>query len=313
MIISASYRTDIPAFYGDWFMQRLDAGYCMVVNPYGGQLYRVGLRRDEVDGFVFWTKNLGPFTEHLGEIRRRGYPFIVQYTINGYPRALEFSVVDAARSVQHMQRLAETFGPRAAVWRYDTILSTSLTPPDFHRENFARLAESLAGATDEVVISFAQIYRKTQRNMQWAARQSGFRWNDPPDEEKRALAADLVGIAQAHGMRLAICSQRAYVVPGAVEARCIDAPRLADVAGRPIKAQIKGNRPECACHLSRDIGAYDTCPHGCVYCYAVQHRRLAQQRYQAHNPASDILFEPEETKQRSMLAPEQQSGIKGEI
>ena len=105
MIISASHKTDSPAFYGAWFHKRLAAGYCKMVNPYGGQVYRVGLRRDEVDGFVFWTKNLGPFLDTLATVHARGCPFVVQYTITGYPRALEFSVVEAARATAHMQRL----------------------------------------------------------------------------------------------------------------------------------------------------------------------------------------------------------------
>ncbi|MGH6953712.1 MAG: DUF1848 family protein, partial [Alphaproteobacteria bacterium] len=84
MIVSASYRTDIPAFYGPWFMRRLAAGHCRIVNPYGGPAQTVPLSADLVDGFVFWTKNLGPFLAHLPEVRRRGFPFVVQYTVNNY-------------------------------------------------------------------------------------------------------------------------------------------------------------------------------------------------------------------------------------
>jgi hypothetical protein len=275
MIISASYRTDIPAFYGEWFMTRLDAGYCLVANPYSNQPYRVSLRREDVDGFIFWTKNLGPFMNYLTQIRKRGYPFIIQYTITGYPRALEFSVVDAQRAIEHMKVVAGTYGPRTAVWRYDTIVFSSLTPPDFHRRNFERLARALQATTDEVVISFAQIYQKTRRNMNWAARHFGFTWEDPPDVVKCTL-----------------CGQRQFLTPGIADARCIDAWRLADVAGTPIATGSKGHRRGCGCHASRDIGAYDTCPHGCVYCYAVQRRTLAQRRYRAHNPDDQFLYAP---------------------
>jgi hypothetical protein len=94
VIISASYRTDIPAFYGRWFMNRLGAGYCMAVNPYNHKPIRIKLSREAMDGFVFWTKNLGPFVKFLPEVRERGFPFVVQYAINGYPRELERSVAD---------------------------------------------------------------------------------------------------------------------------------------------------------------------------------------------------------------------------
>jgi hypothetical protein len=274
-------------------MSRLRAGTCKVVNPYGRQIVRVSLRRQDVDGFVFWTKNVGPFLRHLPEIRDMEFPFVVQHGINGYPRALETSVIDSRRSADHAAHITATFGTRVLVWRYDTIVVTSLTPPDFHIENFGRLAERLRGSTDEVVISFMQDYGKTRRNLDEAARRIGFTWRDPDALEKRDLAAALVGIAKANGMQLTVCSQRDFVVPGAAEARCIDAERLADVSGAPVRAKRKGNRQECDCFESRDIGEYDTCPHGCVYCYAVQNRQKAFNRYRAHDPASEFLFEPE--------------------
>ncbi|MGE5672874.1 MAG: DUF1848 domain-containing protein [Mycobacterium leprae] len=286
MIISASYKTDIPAFYGDWFMRRLKAGFCEMVNPYGGQLYRIPLTPDQVDGFVFWTKNVGPFLPHLAEIRRMGYPFMVHYGISAYPRVIEPRVAPADRAVAHMRQLAESYGPRVAVWRYDPILITSLTPVEFHRRNFATLAAQLAGTTDEVVISFAQIYRKTERNLSAAARLHGFTWEDPADAVKCELTGELVAIARSHGMELSVCSQAAYCVSGAAPARCVDARRLSDVAGRKITARRQGNRPDCGCDQSRDIGAYDTCPHGCVYCYAVQSPAAAKRSLQSHNPES---------------------------
>jgi hypothetical protein len=291
MIISASYKTDIPAFYGEWFINRLRAGYCKMVNPWNRkQIISVPLDRQSVDGIVFWTKNVGPFVDRLKEVRQEGYPFIVQYTINNYPKALEFSVVNARRSVETFRRLAEEYGPKACVWRYDTIVVSTETPLDFHRRNFASLCRDLEGATDEVVISFVHFYDKTLRNMNRAAQEFHFKWEDPPALTKQELATEMVTMAAARGMRLSICSQPDFLVPGAVEARCIDATRLGQIAGKPILAELKGGRKECGCFASRDIGEYDTCPHGCVYCYAVLRRKLAQQRYHDHDPNSEFLF-----------------------
>jgi len=205
MIISASYKTDIPTFYGEWFMNRLRAGYCKMVNPYNRHVIRVSLHPETVDGVVFWTKNVGPFLKHLPDVKRMGFPFVLQHTINGYPRALEQAVVDAQRAVEHMHHVADTFGPRVAVWRYDTIINSSLTPRDYHVETFSRLAKSLEGATDEVVVSFAHLYRKTLRNMEHAAKEHGFTWSDPDDEWKKSLATELAVAASAHGIRLSIC------------------------------------------------------------------------------------------------------------
>lgn len=288
MIVSASYRTDIPALYGDWILRRLAAGQTMVANPYGGKPYRVSLRRGDVDGFVFWTRNIGPLQERLGDVAAVA-PFMVQFTVTGYPRALEPGVIEAAAAVAQIRSLAQTFGPRAVVWRYDPIVDTNITGKRWHRDNFASLAGALAGAVDEVVVSFAQIYAKTRRNLDVAARQHGFSWRDPEASEKRTLAAELAGIAAAHGMRLTLCTQPDYLVDGVEPARCIDADRLSDIAGRPVASRIKGNRPGCLCHESRDIGTYDSCPQGCAYCYAVSGRSAAKRFLAAHDAEVESL------------------------
>lgn len=294
MIISASYKTDIPAFYSEWFQRRLTAGYCKMVNPYNlRQTYKVSLEMQDVDGFVFWTKNLGPFTGVLDEVYRQGYPFIVQYTINGYPRDLENRVVDPERSVEIFRTASKKYGLDTCVWRYDTIIFTSKTDADFHRQNFARLASKLHGHTHEVVVSFVQLYKKTRENMNRAGRDHGFDWFDPPAETKRELLSDLYEIARGYDLALSICTQPDLVVPGVKEARCIDAEQLMKVAGRPFRAEKKGMRPNCGCYTSRDIGEYDTCPHGCIYCYAVRNRETAARRYRRHDPLGEFLFVPD--------------------
>lgn len=288
MIVSASYRTDIPAFYGDWFLRRLDAGWCMVANPYGGAPYRVSLLPEDVDGFVFWTRNPAPFAAALEAVAGRGVPFVVQFTITGYPRLLEAAVPDWRRAAGHAQDLAARYGGRSVVWRYDPILISDRTPEDWHRAGFAALAARMAGAIDEVVVSFAQIYRKTARNLGAVAARHGIAWHDPDAAVKRRLIADLSGIAADHGMTLTLCTQPA-LDGAAPPARCVDAARLADIAGRALRVRTRGNRPGCLCAESRDIGAYDTCPHGCAYCYAVADHGRARAARRAHDPEAAML------------------------
>ena len=292
MIVSASYRTDIPAFYGAWFLKRLAAGSCRVVNPYGGQIVELALTPEAVAGFVFWTRNPGPFRAALEEVARRGFPFVVQITATGYPRALEASVLPPERIVALVEEIRAGYGPRAAVWRYDPVLITSATPPEWQRRNFTALARAFAGTVDEVVFSFAQIYAKTRTNLNRAARSHDFTWNDPAAADKRALLAELAAIARDLGLKPTLCAQPDLLGPDLEPARCIDAERLSDVAGRPIAARAKGNRPGCLCAESRDIGAYDSCPHGCVYCYAVRRPELAKRNFQAHDPESPFLVAP---------------------
>lgn len=289
MIVSASYRSDIPAFYADWFAARLAAGHALVANPYGGAPYRVSLRREDVSGFVFWTRNIRPFTGTLASLRASGVPFVVQFTVTGYPRPLETSTIEPETAVAQIRELAATYGPRAVVWRYDPVLVSSLTPAEAHVDRFACLAGALAGAVDEVCLSFAHVYRKTARNLDRAARRHGFAWCDPPTDEKAAVLAQLGEIAAVHAMTATVCSQPEL---GLEPARCIDARRLSDVAGRPVVARQKGNRPGCLCAESRDLGAYDTCPHGCVYCYAVADRDRAVRNHRRHDATGELLSGP---------------------
>lgn len=290
-IVSASYRTDIPAFYTRWLLGRLEAGFCRVASPYGGAPYEVSLRPGAVAGFVFWTRNLGPLLPHLEEVAARA-PFAVQFTLTAYPRALEAGVIEPEAALGQLRALGRRWGGRAAVWRYDPVLLSTLTPPSWHRANVARLAAALGGLVDEVVLSFVQPYRKTARNLAAAARRHGFAWRDPPDGEKRELLQDLAVIAAEHGMKASLCTQPTLLAPGLAEARCIDADRLSDLAGRAIAAREKGNRPGCRCAESRDIGAYDSCAQGCAYCYAVASPAAARRRLKAQDPAGPFLIAP---------------------
>lgn len=281
MIVSASYRTDVPAFHADWFRARLADGVCQVANPYGGKPSSVALRGEGVDGYVFWTRNAAPFAAAFDDVAALGLPFVVQFTVTGYPRGLDAHTPRAADAVAQITALARKFGPRAVVWRYDPVVFTSVTPAEWHLRNFAGLAAEISNSVDECVLSCAQIYKKTERRLKIAARSHDFSWWDPDWDHKRALLGELAGIAAGYGLKTTICSQPDALtdaltdrLTGAVSsalapARCIDAARLSDIAGDDIAARQKGNRDGCLCAESRDIGAYDTCAHGCVYCYAV--------------------------------------------
>ena len=288
MIISASYRTDIPAFYTPWFMNRLQAGFCMVKNPYGSKDYRVSLEARDVDGFIFWSRNMRPLMPHLDQIRTIA-PFVTQMTITNLPRSMEKSVVPASRAIEDLREIAARFGQRATVWRYDPVVFSDLTGHDWHLVNFRKLASELEGMTDEVVLSSLHSYAKTRRNMDAAARDGGFQWKDPEAEAKKDLLSKLAEIALEYGMVTSLCAQPDLLTGDLTAARCVDAVRLADLAGVPFKSRQKGNREGCLCAESRDIGSYDSCPHGCAYCYATRNRTAAQKRHLAHDPISEKL------------------------
>lgn len=294
-IISASYKTDIPAFYGDWFCAQRIAGSCEVRNAWNGKTFQVSLRDEDCSGFVFWTRNARPFREELARTAQT-HPFVVQYTVTGYPRSLERSVIAADAGIADIRDISGLYGGKSVVWRYDPVVITDATPAAWHIENFARIAGALAGSVDEVVVSFAQIYRKTRRNLDHAARETGNTWTDPEDGKKRDLLAQLDDIARQSGLTLSLCAQPA-LEDGLVAARCIDPARLDAIANSMGHAPVSGSTPAsnkapragCLCARSRDIGSYETCPHGCVYCYAVGNPDKARQAHKAHDRNAAML------------------------
>jgi hypothetical protein len=152
-------------------------------------------------------------------------------------------VLPTARAAEQIRRIADGFGRKAVVWRYDTVLFSTMTSGEFHVRNFEGIARMLEGAVDEVVISFAHIYRKAERKLSRAAAKHGFSWTDPPDAEKVRLALQLAQCAEARGIRLTVCAQNKYLAGGATPARCVDAERLSEVAGCRITAPLKGKSP----------------------------------------------------------------------
>ncbi len=271
MIVSASYRTDIPAFFTDWLLARIAAGWAEVRNPYGGPPALVRLDRESVAAWVFWTRNpskLGPVLDRITQ------PVVVQMSILGYPRNLDAHVPPAELQIGWFRDLAARLGARAMVWRYDPIVA--LAGYD-HRAAFTDLAGRLAGATDEVVVSFAHPYAKTVRNLR------GIEWRDPGLAEKQGLLADLAVIARAAGMRLTLCSQPDLLIEGITGAACIDATRLG------ITAPLKPNRPGCLCATARDLGRYDTCAHSCRYCYANRTPAAGRDGVRGHDPQAALL------------------------
>ncbi|MEC9347403.1 MAG: DUF1848 domain-containing protein [Pseudomonadota bacterium] len=266
MIVSASYRTDIPAFHAAWFRARLADGEARVRSPYGGRDSVVSLRPGDVDGFVFWTRNAAPFREALREAGAIA-PFMLSYTVTGYPGTLERGVPPVDHAVAEIARTVATYGPETVVWRYDPVVWSDLTPPDYHRAQVHRIADRLAGLVDEVVFSAVNLYAKSRRNLARHAPELDV--HEPDEAAKRELLAGLGEIVLERGMRPRLCSQPDLLSGPLEPARCVDAERLARIGGAPFRARQKGNRPGCACAASRDIGAYDSCAHGCLYCYAV--------------------------------------------
>jgi DNA repair photolyase len=259
-IVSASRRTDIPAFHSTWFMQCLRQGFVEVKNPYNPhQVSKVSLLPDDVESIVFWTKNPAPLLAHLEEIEKLGHRYSFLFTLNDYPRDLEPKVPPLAERITTFAELSGKVGPRRVVWRYDPIILSNHTGADYHRRAFENLVQKLGPHTRRVVVSLIDYYKKTRRNLQPLDYEFDFEAADRPETDE--LLRDLAGIARGSSLEIFSCAQeRDYTDLGIPPGRCIegDGPYKKDPS----------QREHCRCTQSRDIGAYGTCKHACTYCYA---------------------------------------------
>lgn len=283
MIISASRRTDIPAYYSPWFFERLKAGFVLVRNPRSPHLVSsINLSPHVVDGIVLWTKNPLPMMDRLGELN--GYPYYFQFTLTPYGTDIEPGLPSKSDVLlPAFQKLAETVGKDRVVWRYDPIIISGRYPADWHREQFRRTACRLSGCTEVCIVSFLDSYKNTKRNAEALGSLS------PTDEQKTQLLLDFAATARECGMEINLCAEELNLKSyGIFPARCIDAGRLSRLGGIPLQAEKdKGQRPDCGCCASIDIGAYNTCPAGCRYCYA--NYLTGNGNLTRHDPFSPLL------------------------
>ncbi|MBN2371440.1 MAG: DUF1848 domain-containing protein [Vicinamibacteria bacterium] len=291
MIISASRRTDIPALYAEWFLKRIRAGFCEVANPFDSRrVTRVDLAPEKVEAIVFWTRHAVPLMPYLKELDERGYRYYFLYTILDNPRRLEPRTPVVNVAIEAFRELAACVGPERVVWRYDPILLSPSTNVPFHVERFERIARSLNGRTRRCVVSFFNDYRKTERRMRELPADLQ-PWGRPNEESLRALIPEMTAIAASHGIMIQSCAESVDLRPlGVSPGKCVDDDLIRGVFGVEVtNRKDPGQRRDCRCVVSRDIGAYDTCVMGCLYCYATSRFDLARRRHAAHDPNAVAL------------------------
>ncbi|MCB9119228.1 MAG: DUF1848 domain-containing protein [Caldilineaceae bacterium] len=295
MIISASRRTDIPAFYAPWLMNRLRAGFCTVPNPFNrNQVSRISLLPQDVDAIVFWTRNARPLLAHLAELDDRGYRYYFQYTILDNPRLVDQKTPPVTQAIATFQALAAHVGPQRVIWRYDPIVLSEQTDAAFHLDRYAWIAEQLAGYTTRSVISVLDRYKKAEGRLRAVAEQ-GLAIAGEADDTWPGFAALIQGMVQsatANGMEIVSCAEeidlaRYGVRPG----KCIDDDYIFAAFGLRVGGtKDPSQRAACGCIASRDIGMYDSCLFGCQYCYATSSFDRARANHAAHDPLATSLL-----------------------
>lgn len=292
MIISASRRTDLPAFFADWLMNRVRAGFCMVQNPFDArQVSRVSLQPRDVDAVVFWTRNPRPLLRHLGELDARGFRYMFQYTLMDNPKALDPRMPSLSSRTATFRQLAERLGPERVIWRYDPIVLTHETDVGFHLSAFERIMQELSGHVSRVIVSVVDAYRPADARLHALFAKGALR----PGTNMRANAVQILralnGLARANGLDVQTCAEPTLAAAaGLPEGKCIDGDYIARVLGVHASGRKdRGQRAGCLCIESRDIGAYNTCAYDCTYCYAVSDQERARERMRQQDPGALAL------------------------
>ncbi|MGA7722438.1 MAG: DUF1848 domain-containing protein [Ignavibacteriaceae bacterium] len=291
MIISASRRTDIPAFYSEWFINRIEEGYCTVPNPlFKNQISVISLHPADVDVFVFWTRNPKPLFPHIDYLNELGYKYYFQFTINNYPKHYEPNNPSIDSSIKNFNYISDKLGTGKIIWRYDPILLTKDLTADFHLKNFTFISNMLRGKTHRVVISIVDDYKKTLRHLNKI--NVDYQPNQTENREYEYLLKSIVGISTSNGMKVESCAEaKNYAYLGIEHGKCIDDQLILKEFGIDLKyKKDKTQRPACGCIDSRDIGANDSCLMGCVYCYATFEHENAIQNFKSHDPKFPALI-----------------------
>lgn len=285
MIISASRRTDIPAFYSRWFINRLEEGFCYVQNPMNRKQVRsIALTPESVDCFVFWTRNGTPLLPYVERLEL--YPYYFQWTLTAYEKEVEPHLPPLQKRIEQFKRVADSVGPERMVWRYDPIFISEKYSIQWHQEQLFFIGSALSGYTKELIFSFFDPYKKCEKAMQ------SLGYQPETESDIKKLAIGINHTTQATSIKASTCAETADLSLYNIQhGACIDTERMTKLTGLTYRIlKDKNQRQECNCVRSIDIGSYHSCPHLCRYCYANSSESRVRANVQKHNPDSLLLI-----------------------
>jgi DNA repair photolyase len=315
IIISASRSTDIPTFYSDWFISRWEAGYIKWTNPFNGQPLYVSFKNTRL--VVFWTKNPRPMFKHLDYLDKNIPNYYFQFSLNDYDKEkYEAKVPSVESRIKTFKELSNRLGKKRVVWRYDPLILTKDIDVQELLRRIKNIGEQIHEYTEKLVFSFVDIdiYKKVENNLK-KENIPYIEWNETLMDE---FAQGISEINKNWGLQLGTCSEKIDLDKyGIVHNKCIDDDlmidlfshdsQLMDFLGVEIKQpdlfsdgeiiktkklKDKGQREDCGCIMSKDIGQYNTCPHECNYCYANASKETAKKNYKRYleNPNSESIL-----------------------
>ena len=283
MIINVSGRCDIPAFYPEWFINRLKEGYVDIENPFNKeQISRVMINKETVDLIVFCTKNPIPLFKYLDEI---DYPYLMQVTITPYQKDIEPNVPSKRMIIECLKEISKKVGKDRVYLRYDPIFLSDKYNIEYHTKMFDKLCKELSPYINRVIISFLDLKKNTIKHRKEI--------NQIPftKENIELLAKSFFNITSKYNLEISTCSENVDLTNfGFSHKPCIDKDEVEKILGRNLNLKKGKLRENCNCLESIDIGAYNCCPHFCKYCYANYQEEEVFKRKAIHDKTSSILI-----------------------
>lgn len=282
MILSASRRTDIPSYYSEWLINRLHAGFVLTRNPMNhAQVSKIILSPDVVDCIVFWTKDPQDMFDKLDIIDTLGYKYYFQFTVTPYDKYIEKGLREKEEIIKTFCKLSDKIGKEKVLWRYDPIILNDQFDFDFHKEQFAKLCSKLSKYTSHCTISFVDIYSKLKSDLLCKI----------STDEMISLCKMISTTAKDFGIVVKACCEEPLLSQYGIErANCIDRELIEKICGYSLDIKRdKNQRDSCGCFESIDIGVYNTCRNGCVYCYANYSDVSVNNNCKRHNPKEKLL------------------------
>lgn len=256
-IISVSRRTDIPFYYPEWFIEKLRIGFVDLKNPFNQNKIRISLKKEDIIGFVFWSKNFKPLIKYLDEIEEYSKNFHFHFTINLHPKEIEPVDLNFKDLIKTFDFLSKKYGEESLSWRFDPILPSSIMPFDAQIKNFKKIGNELKGMTKRCVTSFMFPYRKVEKRIA-----KKFNLVEDNFDKRKEILKIMLEETKKWNMNLFSCCSEPKI-EGLLESKCIDSFTFFGIEGK--KAPTRNG---CNCDFSQDIGTYNTCKSKCLYCYA---------------------------------------------
>lgn len=281
MILNVSGRTDIVAFYTEWFMNRYKEGYLDVRNPFNKKLVS-RIYFSDVDLIMFCTKNPIPIIDKIKEINK---PILFHITLTPYNKDIEPNVIDKTKIIEGIKKLSKIIGIDNIYVRYDPIIISDKYNIDYHIKAFSKLCSLLNGYVKRIIVSFLDEYKNVKEN------RNILKYKTLTDNDYKLIGKNFSKIALNNGMTVQTCFEdRNLVEYGLIKGECLSHELAYKLTGKSYKSWTARKERKCNCVQMVDIGVYNSCKHFCKYCYANYNEKEVINNYKNHNPNSSLLI-----------------------